>query len=501
MLMGAAAFYTYSNAQVVVAAAAGLLFLSDLPYHLKQGRRILFALLFGLVLALPFIFFRLKQPDAVSEHLRMVDSYVVQSLPLVEKLKIYAQKYAYGLSPAYWFIPNDHDLQRHRMAGIAQIHTLMLPFFLVGLTLALWRIRLPQYRAVILTALAAPAGAALLEIGIPRVLAFIVPASLLIALGLEWLLQYVQRWVPVRLSAWLVFALLAGGNLLLLRTALVDGPLMFRDYGLYGMQYGAKQIFEKTVPGILQREPHTQVLISSTWANGADNFIRFFVPESQRSRVRMDGIEAYLFRKLSLDRDMLFVMTPAEYEKAAASPKLKDVVVEGEIPYPDASPGFYLVRMEYADNADEVFAMEQEIRRQLVESVVMVHDQVWQLRYSQIDMGSPELMFDGDHFTLMRGLEANPFILEIAFPEPRPVSGLETDFGLMDVVLTVSLYAPDEGVPAAVYTLRREKVTDPLIHMVFSSPPPLVGRVRIEIINPLVGESANIHIRELDLLP
>jgi hypothetical protein len=119
-------------------------------------------------------------------------------------------------------------------------------------------------------------------------------------------------------------------------------------------------------------------------------------------------------------------------------------------------------------------------------------------------MGGPELMFDGDHFSLMRGLEANPFMLEVVFAQPRPVRALETDLGLMDVVLTVSLYQPqvDELDSAPyIYTLSRQKVTDPIVHMAFESAPTLVERVRIEIFNPLSGETANIHIRELALLP
>jgi hypothetical protein len=44
-------------------------------------------------------------------------------------------------------------------------------------------------------------------------------------------------------------------------------------------------------------------------------------------------------------------------------------------------------------------------------------------------------------------------------------------------------------------------VTDPFIHMNFENPPPQVVRVRLEIFNPLSGESANIHIRELEILP
>jgi hypothetical protein len=350
-------FYTYSNAQAVVAAAAVLLFLSDLPYHLKQGRRILYALVLALALALPFILFRQQQPEAVGEHLRMINSYLVQPIPLAEKVANYASKYALGLSPAYWFLPNEHDLQRHRMAGIAQIHTAMLPLFLIGLGAALWRFRSPQHRAVILAGMAAPAGAAMIEIGIPRVLCFIVPANLLIGLGLEWLLGRLDRKLPPRLAAWSVFAVLALGNLLLLRTALVEGPLMFRDYGLYGMQYGARQIFEQVIPQVLEQDSQTEVLITSTWANAADNFIQFFVPEADRARVRMDGVGNYLYRRRPLSRDLLFLMTPAEYAEAAGSLKFKNVTVDGLIPYPDGTPGFFLVRMEYADNADGVFAL------------------------------------------------------------------------------------------------------------------------------------------------
>jgi hypothetical protein len=115
-------------------------------------------------------------------------------------------------------------------------------------------------------------------------------------------------------------------------------------------------------------------------------------------------------------------------------------VGEGIIPYLDDSPGFYLVRLAYVDNVEAIFAAEKEARRQLVEAQVTLGGEPVSLRFSQTDMGSPELMFDDDHFSLMRGLEANPFILELAFAQPRPVSGLEADFGLMDVTLTVTLY-------------------------------------------------------------
>jgi hypothetical protein len=524
MALGAAAFYSYSNAQAVMAACGLLLLTSDLPYHLRLPRRtLLAALALAVVLALPFVLFRINQPEAIGAHLRMINSYWVQPIPLVEKLALFTQKWAFGVSPQYWFWSNEHDLARHRMAGMGQMPTAALPFFLLGLGIALWRFRSSPHRAVIIAGIAAPVGAALLDIGIPRVLAFIIPANILVGIGLDWLLGRLPGWLSGKLklpqlagtsndespaagrvftglASWGVFLILGASSLLLLRTALVEGPLWFRDYGLYGMQYGARQIFAQAVPDILRQKPDTQVLITSTWANGTDNFLQFFLDDEQRSRVRMDGVEAYLFKKLPLSTDMLFIMTASEYGKAANSPKFQQVLEEGQILYPDGTPGFYLVRLEYAADIDAIFEAEKEARRQLVDAVVTVDGEPVQLRFSQIDMGAPELMFDNDHFTLMRGLEANPYILELSFQQPRLVSGLEVDFGLVDITLTVTLY-PADGSPEVTHTLTRRAVTDPQVLMGWEDDPVEASRVRIEILNVLSGETANIHIRELKLLP
>jgi hypothetical protein len=506
LLFGAMTFYTYSNAQAVMLAAGALLFISDLRYHLKNWRTLLLGVGLAALLAYPFLAFRQNEPDAVGQHLRTVGSYWSQALPLTQKLWMYLQRYAYGLSPQYWFFPNTTDLPRHRMAGMGQMALVALPLVVVGLLVCLRYVRSAPHRAVVLAALAAPVGAAVLEIGIPRVLAFIVPANLIAALGLDWLLGRLPKRVPHGLTALVTFLVLGGLSFGLLRTALVDGPLWFKDYGLYGMQYGAHQIFEEAVPELLAQDDTTQILISSTWANGADEFLRFFLQPEQMVRVRMDGVESYLFRQLPLNQDMLFVMTASEYQKAAASPKFKSVQLQtlpaypsGVISYPDGSPGFYFVRLAYADNVAEIFAAEKEARAQLAVQTVLIDGQMVEIHYSQTDMGTPALMFDNDLFTLMRGLEANPFIIELYFPEPRTVQGLEADFGLVDIKLTVSLYADPQG-GAEVYQLTRNQVNDPHVSMSFPGAPAEVRKVRIEILNVLSGETANIHIRELHLL-
>jgi len=501
VIFGAATFYSYSNAQAIILAAAGMLFVADFRYHLRNREVVFKGLVLALLLAIPFIEFRLSRPQAIAEHLRVVGSYWFQAIPFSNKLLIFTQKYLYGLSPQYWFFPNSHDLPRHRMLGFGQMQTLVLPLVLLGLAVSISRWRSSTHRAVLLAALATPVGAALVDVGIARVLAFIIPANLLAALGLEWLLDRWKERLPYRLTALALFVVLAWANLALLRTALVNGPLWFRDYGLYGMQYGARQLFEEAIPEYLKNEPDVQVLVTSTWANGADNLLRFFFTPQEQPRVRMDGVESYLFKRLPLNDDMVFVMDSSEYQKAKESAKFGWIKLEKVIPYPDGSPGFYFARLRYADDVDAIFAAEQEARKTLVTSIVNLDGQNVELRYSQIDMGIPDFMFDGDLFTLMRGMEANPFILEFYFPQPGTVNGLSADFGLVNITLTAKLYPQVDGEPAIYNQTFMNSSGSSQVEMRFANAPEKVAKVHLEILNILSGETANIHIRELHLLP
>jgi hypothetical protein len=497
----AATFYTYSNGQLIAASAAGLLFLSDIRYHLRHWRTILKAGLLAVVLAWPLINFRIHEPQAITEHLRMIDSYLYHPISLTEKIKIFVQTYTYGLSPAYWFISNTKDIVRHRMDGMGHILIWEAPFIFIGILVCLWNIRKSPYRAIVLAVLATPVGASLADIGITRVLSFVVPASLLAALGLDWLLARFKKGIPYMLASLVVFVTLAGGSLAMLHTAMVDGPLWFHDYGLYGIQYGAEQLYVDTIPGLLEKYPQSNVMVTSTWANGADEFVRYFLTPAQQQRIGMQGIDGLLFKRLPLNPNDFYILTDSEYQKAAASTKFKYIKLDKIIPYPDGTPGFYIVQLDYADNVDAIFAAEQEARKILLNSDVLIDGQMVHLAYSRIDMGEPKNMFDGDHFTLMRGLEANPFILELTFPQPRTVSGVAVDCGMAVIQLTAELYTDNSSQPVTYQVTRDSESIDPNFSMKFDKGPQMVSKIHFEFFNKLAGETANIHIMELKLLP
>lgn len=499
MLTGAAAFYAYSNGQGVMAAAGLFLLFSDIRYHLRHWRTVLPALLLGVVLAWPLISFRLNHPTSMQEHLRVIHSYWFQPIPPQEKLLRFVKTYGYGLSPQYWFFPNSQDLPRHRMAGYGHIRTELLPLVLIGVGLCLWRVRSSPHRTILLAALATPAGAALVGIGITRVLAFVVPATILAGLGLDWLLTRLPRRVPYDIVAMIVFLGLLVSSFSLLRHALVEGPLWFRDYGLYGMQYGAKQLFQEAIPQYLERDPDVQVMVSSTWANGTHRFVRFFLPSEQQHRVQIRTVDFYLFEKRDLTDKVVLVMTPQEYERARSSPKFKSVQVDRILPYPDGRPGFYFVRLTYADNVDAIFAAEREERRRPVEEQVELDGQTVRVRHSRFDMGQARDMFDGDRFTLARGLEANPLMIELIFPQPRVVTGLTADFATMDFTWTIELYEEGAEAPVTYTETYRGLPSDPHVELNFDRGPHKVSKIRIQIKNLKAGDVAKIHVRELRL--
>ena len=85
----------------------------------------------------------------------------------------------------------------------------------------------------------------MLEISIARTLFFIVPATILALLGLEWLLGWVEKKINpvfVAIGVFLIFTLL---SLFTMNDAVINGPRWTNIYGLYGLQYGAVQIFQE----------------------------------------------------------------------------------------------------------------------------------------------------------------------------------------------------------------------------------------------------------------
>jgi len=496
LLCGALAFYSYSPGQLVVVATGLLLLLSDARYHWQNRQVALRGTLVLLLLILPYVRFRITHAEETYFHLRMLDSYLLQPIPLSEKLATFWHNYRLGISPGYWYFPNNHDLSRHLMMGYGHIHRLTLPFAVVGLVLCLRSFRSPAHRVLLASLVATPLGAALVGVGVTRLLSFVVPAALITGLGVEAVVAWLTRRLPYTVLAIALFSFTSFAAFFMLNDSLQRGPTWYHDYGLGGMQYGASQLFS-AVGEYVKQNPGTHVLVSPSWANATDVLRRFFLPDD--APVRLGSPLAFVNEPLNLPGNLVLTIAADELPELLASPKLTGLHVERTLPYPDGTDGFYFIRMRYAPEAAALFAAEAAERRQPITEDVMIGGQPARVTHPVLDSGNVGHIFDGDLFTLARGYDANPLDLEIEFSEPRLLHKIVATTGSMDFDLSITLYPAAGGEPIRLTQSFVDQPDDPTVEVALDSEIGPVSRLTLSFHDRDAGNLAKIHLREIRL--
>ena len=325
LVCGALAFYSYAPMQVVVLFTGILLLLLDGPYHLQKRWFFVGGGIVLMILSLPYIRYVFAHPEESGHQLALLDSYWIGSATLFGKLHAFLSEYLAGLNPLFWYGNHARELCRHVMLGYGHLPRVLTPFLVIGLIYGFIRIKDPLYRILLAVLLAAPVGASVVQLGITRILVLVIPATLFTTIGLDRLLGWLGRFFPWKnaLSIF-VFLALAGGNIYMLTDALRNGPLWFRDYGLDGMQYGARQIFPAVID-YLKKNPNRDVILSPSWANGTDVVARFMVGDPLP--FELGSIDGYMKEFREFSGHTTFVMTPDEYERFLASDKFTNVEV------------------------------------------------------------------------------------------------------------------------------------------------------------------------------
>ena len=499
LFFGAATFYSYTAGQGIVLVLGLLLLLVDAPYHFRQSPKLLAAAaLFLLVLAIPFWREHRRHPGTTREQLLVLHSYWVAPTPLSEKLTTFAHEYASGFDPVYWFRPNGAELLRHRMDEMPYVPESLAPFAAIGILACLLRAwKSPAHRVILLSPLAVPFASAMHSRQILRILPMVVPIVLFVAVGFQEILSLLRRWIPARALAGLLAAVLAVSATRLTAESLAKSERWFSDYGLYGLQWGARQIFDQ-VHRSLRESPDTEVLLTSSWANNPDEFLDFFLDRQERPRARMGGIETWLLYRTPLEPRYLFILTAPEYEKARASPKLAVQPPEATINYPDGHPGFYFVRFDYSKQADAIFAAELEERRKPREDKIVVGGRNVLVRHSLEDMGRPEDLFDGRFDSTFRGLEANPFFMEFVFDKAWPMSAIDLTIVRMDCDIRIDVTPAGGGPPLELKREVRGLQGDAKEEFPFPAGAVNAEKVRVEIFLPFYQGPAHVEVREVE---
>ena len=270
--------------------------------------------------------------------------------------------------------------------------------------------------------------------------------------------------------------------------------LWFQNYGLGGMQYGAKQIFGE-IKTYKEDHPGTVVTLSPSWANGTDTIARFFFDDPLP--FQMGSIEGYFYEKKPLDESMLFIMIPEEYKKVLENPKFAGFQVEKIIYYPNGEPGFYFVHLRYSDQIDQILVEEQAARRILQETDLQINGRNALVKYSYLDMGDIPNLFDGNDNTLVRTFEANPMEIQISLAEEELISSVRVRVGGTPTRIDLQISGSDGGLNLQ-ETVRESPTPRDVIFEL--EKPTSINWISLAIKSIYDGEPAHVHVWEVELL-
>jgi hypothetical protein len=492
----ALAFYCYSPARVVMAAAAVAFLVSDFRFHWSNRKKLWLPILLGVLFCIPYFRFLYLHPGENEHHLSLLDSYWVKPVPFYEKIFTFLRTYLNGLNPVYWFFLNPTDLSRHIMKGMGHLGWFFLPFFAAGFILVIRKWKDTNYRLMLLAMLTAPVGAAVADISITRALFMVIPAAFFIALGIDYLIDWLKKHLPTfKLWGALVFLVLAAGNFIVLDISLTDGPTWFTDYGMGGMQYGGEQVFSR-IKEIQEQNPDLHINMSPDWANGTDVVARFFLGDPVP--IEMSGMSAFINEMKPSTEDTLFVIAQNDLTNIANSGKFEPMKVSDVIFYPDGTPGFVFARLKYKESAKLIFEQERASRKLMVPETVLINGVSAEGASSRLDMGSLQQAFDNKQDTLIRTEEANPLVVEVKLQHPIPVKMITAIVGGNATGFTVYAQTEDGSKTFSSSIIVNDKPQIQTVHVPVNLDQN-VSRLRFEIRSIHDGEPTHVHLWDIKL--
>jgi hypothetical protein len=494
LIFGGLTFYTYTPGQLIIVVTGLLLLVIDWRYHLTHWQVALRGAAILILLAAPLVRFWMQMPGEYANRLSMYGSYWVDDISLLEKIGKYLGIYISGLNPLYWFFPHNVDNPLHTMKGYGHIHWLMLLPFTGGVWQAAKKLKSAEMRVLLVALLAAPAGTAVAALHANRALTLVIPIVVLglvgFTAGVDWLKE--RDFITEGKAAAGMLIITAAIGFIMTTDALTNGPTWYSNYGLSGMQWGARQVYA-AAKDFLQRHPDRTLYISPNWTFQSEVVRTFFAQDEEQIRIgttdaAITNVDPQLAKKA-------FVLMPDEYERVRSSGRFQEPEVDEIIPYPNGLPGFYFVRLAYVYNIEAIVQSEQAERHRLEETELKIGERLVRVRHTPVE-GEFKNFFDGNPDSLAKTNGINPLLIELNFDQPVLLSGITARVGAEKVQITVNLESVDGEREYTVQADRGGPYKD--VPVVFEKPERVI-KLRFTLLDANEPETNIVHLWELTL--
>lgn len=433
--------YSYFGIWLTLFFSYTLLLIFDLKYHFKNFKPGFIAIIFLLLLLTPLIKYELLNFAKTKSTFIEYNFDLARSAPLsTNSLKIILNNYFTNFNPLTLFREHATYLKRHVLKGSGYFPLYSLPMIFLGILFTLRNVNNPIYKILLIILFTSPVGTLLVGHGATRILPMIIPLTLFFAIGIKNMEPLLNK---NKLSSLAIFLLICASGLYMTYDSLKNGPLWFNNYGLYGQQYGAKQLFQEAIPDFLQKNPETEIFVSPNWANGVDVYTDFFLKDKEKTKVKIKSIEYFIEYYQSIPSNLVLIMIEDEIKLANKSKKFKAIKILKTVPCPDKTVCFYFAKVTYTDGIENIFKEELRLRRQPVTDFINLDGEKLKIVHSRFEVGSVKEIFDEDQFSFARGWEANPMIVEIYFSKAKAINSLKVNIGIVaNFNIKLSLY-PD----------------------------------------------------------
>lgn len=490
---GVVAFYASPALQPLAVLTFVLLIVMDWPYHWMNRAASLRALGMGGVLLCPHGLYYFSEGGGAASLLGLGSLFESGKDLQISGWFQFVSASLRCLSPLYWYWPPFQDGRSYSLLGYSYLFIATLPLVVIGWLLAWRRIRLPEYRLLLLAWGVTPllAGLRKGDETITYVLPAVIPLMLFAGLGIDWLLHHLKmaRW-PQKVANIAIVTVFGASGLGMWSEIWQSYPGAGGTYSQADASFPSIEILRW-----LQQASSEGQIYLSPGIYLLDEQLRFFiVPE----KIFNFGSPSRLFYEQLPVQKLALLLVPDEYERIASSPKFSQVRVERIFYDSERQAVAYGIFIEYADNFDKILAVEAEARHRLERATLVIDGTPAQVGYSPLDIGQIERAFDGNLDTIIRTAEANPAVVEITFSIPHQVCGVSVAIRSTTLEITARLHLFDDAEPLKFLELFTASGEHPEAILGFGDCYQ-VRRMVIEVRDPTQGEPANIHIWEIRL--
>lgn len=412
VLCGAITFYLYTSARGWVIIALLLLSVVNILEHLRYWKRTLLAIALLLLLLAPYIHFHLTHPEmAMSRFSDLNNSEMSGEHNVSKRVASFVKNYALGFNPFSWYTWNGTQKitqggERHFIPQLPALFVGTFPFAFLGFCLVIARIRAFEYRTLIAVLLAAPFPSALLTLNTHRAMpvgAIMLIFSLIGAGGCFHALRQ-RTWARRTLKG--MMAVGVGIYALWFQYHVYRVvPDLYKDYGFYGLQMGAPEVFHWIRQ---QSDSYEKIYVAYDLFNAGEIYIPFYLQGDAARKTSIFNADEIYKSQFPLGDNAVYIVPASFIQKLQDSniPIKRQVV--NTIPDLKGKPLIEILQLQREPAFDDWLRAEHDKRGVLLKTTVNVGQISLPIEYPMLDIGRPQEMFDGKQETLTRTAEINP---------------------------------------------------------------------------------------------